>query len=532
LTVKDVAKLTVKDDNRGQIVQKATRMKLTLERTLLIGLLVAYVLIASLFALLTPDWQIPDEPAHFNYARQLVEGRHCCPVIEPGDWDQAYLNRLTSERFHPDLLGNLRSIQYENHQPPLYYQIVSLVYGLGETVSARLILMRLVSVIFGAGVVYCAHVLSKTLWPDWPGVALGAAAFVGFLPQHIAMTAAVNNDSLTELLIGLTLLVLSRYLLGQVDRNQQLARALLTIALVGLPVLMSMRHLPTIMGTVYLVLMVIGVALWRRGPNADAWQLWLLGLLVGMIFVTKTTGYFLGGLVPLVIVLRARGRLAYPALNRANARAVGRQLAWFLIPAVVLGLMWWLRNIQVYGFPDFLGLGAHDVVVAEQMRTAEQIQNVGLVVYLQQSAQTTFHSFWGQFGWMALPLQGWMYLLFVILTLIVIAGWLISIFILRHRLTNTLPNRRLIWGTLLGTIALTALAYLYYNTEFLQLQGRYLYPALIPIGLLMALGVDAWRRWVLPQVVVAQWLPLAVFALLVPLDLYLLLWVIRPMLMP
>ena len=507
-------------------------MPVILERTLLIVLLVIYVIVASLFALFTPAWQIPDEPAHFNYVRQLVEGRRCCPVIEPGDWDQTYLAQLTSERFAPDRLADLDSIQYENHQPPLYYQIVSLVYLADEEPTTSLLLLRLFSVIFGVGVVYCTYVLSKTLWPDYPGVALSAATFVGFLPQHIAMTAAVNNDSLTELLIGLTLLVLAHYILGQIESNRQLSQTLLGVVLVGVPVLLSTHRVPTTVGTVYLLLAVSGVYLWRRGPDSDQWQLWLLGLLVGMIFVTKTTGYFLGGLVPLVIVLQVRRRLEQPALNRATVIALSRQLAYFLIPAVILGTLWWWRNLLTYGFLDFLGLRAHDVVVADQLRTATQIQTVGLGAYLQQSLQTTFNSFWGQFGWMALPLQGWMYLVFQALLLVVIIGWLIHLVVLRRRDPGRLPQRGLIWGTLLGTIGLTLLAFIYYNTEFLQLQGRYLFPALIPTGLLMALGLDAWRRWLLPDSNLAQWLPMAAFALLVPFDVYLLVGVIHPLLAP
>jgi hypothetical protein len=38
---------------------------------------------------------------------------------------------------------------------------------------------------------------------------------------------------------------------------------------------------------------------------------------------------------------------------------------------------------------------------------------------------------------------------------------------------------------------LTLAAYLWYNTQFVQHQGRYLFPALIPIGLAVALG---WRE--------------------------------------
>jgi hypothetical protein len=44
------------------------------------------------------------------------------------------------------------------------------------------------------------------------------------------------------------------------------------------------------------------------------------------------------------------------------------------------------------------------------------------------------------------------------------------------------------------TAFLVALVYLYYNRTFVQHQGRYLFPALIPIALGVALAVDALLR--------------------------------------
>ena len=98
-------------------------------RGLLVALLLLYGVIGTLFAIRTPAWQAPDEPAHYNYVAQLAQNG-CCPVLEMGDWDSPYLEALKSARFAPDLLGNLPAIQYEDHQPPLYYGLLSLVFNL------------------------------------------------------------------------------------------------------------------------------------------------------------------------------------------------------------------------------------------------------------------------------------------------------------------------------------------------------------------------------------------------------------------
>ena len=42
-------------------------------RWLLPAIVLAYLLLATLYAVYTPDWQAPDEPAHYNYVKYLGE---------------------------------------------------------------------------------------------------------------------------------------------------------------------------------------------------------------------------------------------------------------------------------------------------------------------------------------------------------------------------------------------------------------------------------------------------------------------------
>ena len=181
------------------------------KHTGLLLILIAYGVVAGLFALRTPPWQAPDEPAHYNYAAQVARAG-CCPTIEVGDWDSAYLDQLKAARFAPELLGHIDSIQYEDHQPPLYYLMQSLVYKLS---GGSLIAMRLFSALLGMGTIACAYFIARLLLPERLQVALGAAALVAFLPQHVAILASVNNDSLAGAEIGITLLGTMLYLKGQ-----------------------------------------------------------------------------------------------------------------------------------------------------------------------------------------------------------------------------------------------------------------------------------------------------------------------------
>ena len=62
--------------------------------------LVAYVVLALGYAIRTPVWQNPDEPAHFNYVVHVAE-TGTLPELRPGDWDAQLLERLKSGRLEP-----------------------------------------------------------------------------------------------------------------------------------------------------------------------------------------------------------------------------------------------------------------------------------------------------------------------------------------------------------------------------------------------------------------------------------------------
>jgi hypothetical protein len=161
-----------------------------------------------------------------------------------------------------------------------------------------------------------------------------------------------------------------------------------------------------------------------------------------------------------------------------------RLLSAFVMPALALPAWWWLRNFSIYGFPDLFGLAAHDRVVVGQLRTSELIAQVGAGEYLHRAVETSFNSFFGQLGWMALPLPSWVYLGALAVLGLALFGWVARLMRRRMPLANSA-------GLWLGLAALLALAqYVYYNTEFVQFQGRYLFTALIPFALWAAGGLD------------------------------------------
>jgi 4-amino-4-deoxy-L-arabinose transferase-like glycosyltransferase len=449
----------------------------------LLLIVITYLIVGILFAVRTPAWQAPDEPAHYNYVAQTA-ANGCCPIIAMGDWDSPYLESLKAAKFAPELLTSIDSIQYEDHQPPLYYLLLSPVY---QIFNGSLTALRIASVVIGSMIVLCAFGVGAAMFPARPEIGLAAAAFVAFQPQHIAILSSVNNDAPGWALVGMILLVTTLYLKQE-----------------------------------------------PGGGEPIRIRTWHLGVLVGIAFITKSTTYLMAGVVVLAILLQWANQnmmLYFREWRRSRTVVLLRDLLLFLIPALLIGLLWWGRNFSVYGFPDFLGLAAHDTVVVGQLRTADYLNALGSSGYLSEALRTTFYSFWGMFGWMASPMPTWTYLLIGVFLMVALSGLLLDALVLRRRAGETITTtQRTLWAVLAAVTLLSVLQYLYYNTEFVQFQGRYMFPLLIPLGVWLALGLDAWRRLLFRQW--TRWLlPLFFFGFAI-LDIWLLWRVIVPGLSP
>ncbi len=393
-------------------------------------IVLAYLVVGALYAVKTPDWQVPDEPAHYNYVRQLAEEKRL-PLLEMGDYDQAYLDLLRDRRFPPEL--SVATVEYEDHQPPLYYLLTLPIY---LAFGGALTPLRLFSILLGAGVILLAYAIAATVFPGRPLVALGTSAFVAFLPQHVAMMAGVNNDALAELLIGL----------------------------------------------------VLWLVCWMGG-RLDGWSVRRmvgLGTVLGLGLVTKTT------VLPVALAVAMAVFIAWwRSADRAWGQLV-RALALVFAPVLLIAAPWWAHNLATYGPLDIYGLANHDAVVVGQPRTADWIRDYGLSDWLERGVTFTFQSFWGQFGWMGVLLPTWLYRALALWSAVLLLGF---VYWLREaRGEKGLGTRHSPLVVLAATVVFVALAYLYYNRTFVQHQGRYLFPALVPIALGVALAMEALPR--------------------------------------
>jgi hypothetical protein len=419
----------------------------------LVVLLVLYSIAGGAFAYYTPNWQAPDEPAHYNYVAHIA-ATGTLPVLQMGDYNQQKLDNLLNSNFLRRLPPTV--LRYENYQLPLYYLLVTPIYWVS---NGSLLAMRLFGVALGALTIWLLYLCLALVFPGKTLIPLGAAAFSALLPMHMAMAASVNNDGLAELLLMASMLVLLRWMRQRFYEEH------------------SPRH----------------------------HFLWL-GILMGLGMVTKIYAYLLLPLVVAVVVvvvwlaphIEATSRESVQlSPTRASWLAGLRGALWVVVPAVLLALPVWIRNAYLYGGWDLLGLAWHDQVVAGQPTTDAWIADVGWIAYSERAFSFTFQSFWGVFGWMSVFMDERIYTALLAFTGVIFLGvlWATVRFISGGPDTDMDAFQLsvlILFGLMLVVVTV---GYVGYNVKFVQHQGRYFFWGLLPISTVVALG---WREVMQP----------------------------------
>ncbi|HTP06651.1 MAG TPA: hypothetical protein VMP08_00265, partial [Anaerolineae bacterium] len=110
----------------------------------LVFILIAYLALGLAYAFQTPDWQAPDEPAHYNYI-QFIAKEHALPILEQGEYDQTYIEKFTRTPQNTASLS-IDPLRYEDYAPPLYYLLATPIYALTD---GWITALRLFSVVLG-----------------------------------------------------------------------------------------------------------------------------------------------------------------------------------------------------------------------------------------------------------------------------------------------------------------------------------------------------------------------------------------------
>ncbi len=438
-----------------------------------------YLVIATNFALQTPRWQAPDEPAHYNYIAHLVT-TGTLPILQRGDYDQAYRDYLLKNRFPAD--GEVERLRYENYQPPLYYLLGAVIH---RATGGDLLALRMFNVGLGLILLLLFYATVAKVFPERHLLSVGATAFAALLPMHVAVTAAINNDVLAEVLVAASLYLLLAWARLYFERDHP--EPIGSGSTASPQTMSGDSSRPHQLESSEMAEPEI-----KTEPKRNRQLIWL-GILLGLGLLTKIYAYALVPLCLLAIVLvRWRAEASWRGLWQGV-----QQSLYTLVPALVLALPWWVRNGWLYGRWDLLGLEWHDQVVAGQPTTAEWIATHGFVSYSERALNFTFQSFWGVFGWLGVFMDGRIYTAFLAMTGVLFLGLLWTMI----RLISGKPDSGLSefqrWVLLFFILLVAAVAasYVWYNLKFVQHQGRYFFWGLLPISTFVALG---WREVMRP----------------------------------
>ncbi len=415
-------------------------------RLILIVILLCQFALGILYATRTPQWQAPDEPAHFNYVRALVE-TGAFPILQQGDYDQAYLEKIKAAKFPPDM--TVDSIRYEAHQPPLYYLLAAPAYLFARAIGFDAVLaLRYLNVALGVILSALAFMIFTRVFPKNPLLQLAGVGIIATVPMHLAMSAAINNDTLAEIVMAFILWLSVLRAQGKLDDKR---------------------------------FFVFG------------------GIAYGVALLTKTTIY--SSVILLVVAEYAYRYIQNAKQNsgaaRLTARRVNRSL-WsggvktlaplFGIALAVAGL-WFVRNAFVYGANDVLGWARHDLVVAGQPTTAQFIAQYGLRNVVFDFFAISFKSFWAQFGWMGVLVNDRIYTFLFVLSAAATFGALLWVVRLTRERKTFAVEIRWTWILLGALLTLGVAAHVYYNLKYVQPQGRYLFPGLGALAAFWAAGL-------------------------------------------
>ena len=277
-------------------------------------ILTVYVALAACYSLSDPLYESTDELRHFRYVRHIITYRNL---------PEQRIDAPRAQSHHPPLyyaLGALASwwvpVEQEVYYTPTenpfwayrYWEVSDdnknqYLHGDDERfpfhgVALAVYVVRWLTVLIGAGVVWLTYRAGREILPDRPALAVGGAALVAFNPQFLYLSGAVNND--------------------------------VPAALWGAAVLL------------------VCVQLVRDGPSVRTDV--LMGVLFGLALLTKFN--LLALLLPIEL---AYVLAAWHARERGSTwRAFLRGNLCVLALAALISGWWFLRNWRLYGDPTGL----------------------------------------------------------------------------------------------------------------------------------------------------------------------------------
>lgn len=421
-----------------------------------------YIVLATVYSITVPVWEAPDELGHYAYIKHL---------------------RLT--RTLPIQGQNATG---EAHQPPLYYAIAALVSYPADFASP----------------IGERRPNPQFMWSASPGQdvntnILGTAQTIPFQGQawatHLARFASVAMGAVTVFLI----IHIGRFIFPHRPEIGLLAGILTSLT-------PQFLFITGVLNNDNLLILCSTGALWhtlRAIKEPEKQRYWVfVGVWLAAAVLTKLTAVAVVATVGIVICAIA--------WQKKSMSFLWRSASWVTLIMLVTTGWWFWRNQMLYGDP--LGNAVYEQLFAANLRQAPlQWQDVRELFSVQ------FRSFWAIFGWMNLPAPAWYFTLMRVILLLAGFGW--GRLLVKRPFTH--PQRR--------SLGLLALALLLQESVIFTIitrcnascyQGRYLFPAIGPIMLLIAVGLyglllTPWRNRLMSLITlvflsIAVWMPIGI----------------------
>ena len=447
------------------------------ERTILVSILALFTALGVIYSVVVPPFEASDEKWHYPMVKYVADNR-ALPVQVPGvetPWRQEgsqpplYYALAAAATFWIDTsdMGTVRHLNPHvdpgatpdgNVNLAVHHPARESFPWHGTVLAVHLV--RLLSVLMGTAAVYLTYLIVREVVPDEPALALGAAAVHAFTPMIVFISGSVNNDNLVVPLSNLALLMLLRLL-----RHRTPAK----VASGSGDGLTSGWRTSSLVAGHRLTFARVAVGRYL-----------LLGFVLGLAALTKTSSLALTVLTALVVVVRAVRRRSWSEFLVGGLAT--------LIPFLAVSGWWFLRNLRLYG--DLSGLNVFTEILGTRDVPAGLAQ-------LWRERYSFAAGYWGNFGGINVPMPAWVYTVLNALSILAALGLLV---LLLRRIFATQEHLLIchlsfficfLWG--LGVFV----PWLWWARVTWSSQGRLVFSAISTWSLLLTLGLAAWlpRRW-------------------------------------
>ena len=418
----------------------------------IILVLLAFLILGTVYSQSTPILEGPDEMWHYPYVKHIADGKGLPKQLKDG-------------------------AKSEYHQPPLYYMIGGLATfplytGDLEALTARnpywgyrarapeadnkniflhtdreawpyrgatlaIHVVRWLSVLLSATAVLGVYLLGMEAFPEKQHLAVGAAALTAFTPQFLYLSGTVNNDNLITPLCTWVVWLLAGLIRGK-------------------------DSLPRLLG---------------------------LGALVGLALITKWTALALLPLVGLTLLYRWLAQSPAPVRASSPRRwrlgMVVREGLVIAAPTLVLSGWYFVRNQLLYSDP--LGIGTKMEIFAPRSPVPTLWDLIAEIPRKELS-------YWASFGWENVYADPWIYPLLRAFTYIGLLGLLafLAHSWRKRALEQTTWAHLGLMGAWIAGVGAAFVRWMIYTEAAV---GRHLFPAIACSMLLLLLG---WT-WFLPR---------------------------------